>query len=414
MLNSELYAKVEAEMSGLLAVSDWSGLRVAVAHVVGHLRRDLPTAWLILVAPSSSGKTELLRPIMRLGFSNEVASLTSRTLVSGMKSPAGAKSNSLLLRLRHLDDYDPLIVIKDMTTVLNLQKEECAAVMSQLREVHDGSIVAQYGNGLAVEWKGRVGVVAAVTYAIEQAMDDASKFGDRFVYFKVPPFDAMSAMGKILTRDGGAARAASIEAASEAVAALLAGEVSRLGLPPYCPPEEVTGRMMEVASLAMRLRTPVDRNVYSQSKDITNVQPPESPTRLFASCLTMTHGLMALRDGAWDEADWTIVRKLLLDCVPMRRWRVARAVYDNGGSLTTDEVAQAVRLPGKTVRLALDELAAAEVLERRLEGMEDKTYRWSLAAADSLRFDACRFDAKEFPYTSLGLPVGRLIDSLDF
>ena len=124
-----------------LHLPDPGALLVTLAAVVANRRPGDPL-WLGLVAPPSGSKSELLAAISRQHDVHPAATLTEASLLSGTprREAKGAKGGLL----RRIGDFG-IIVAKDFTSVLSMNKDSRAAVLAALREVYDGSWTRHVG-----------------------------------------------------------------------------------------------------------------------------------------------------------------------------------------------------------------------------------------------------------------------------
>ena len=80
-----------------------------------------------------------------------------------------------------LTEGDAVVLIKDFTTILSMRREKRAAILSQLREIHDGEFRRSFGTGETKIWRGRITVIAAVTPALDRHYSIFSTLGERFL-----------------------------------------------------------------------------------------------------------------------------------------------------------------------------------------------------------------------------------------
>lgn len=392
-MSASHYDAYEEAMRDFLYMDSPEVLRViAAVHCIHHFRGVSPV-WMFVIAPSSSAKTEFLKPLSMSPFATNLSQLTPKTLVSGFMPAKGKDGEAAKSKPTGLLDratakaaaagQDPMLVIKDFTTILSMRADDRGSVMAQLREVKDGNLSGEYGNGVSSLWAGRMGLVAAVTDQIEEAIADSAKFGDRYVYYRMDPIDPEKAIERMLvnrTRD----TSEIIARAHGSLAALSEGAVEAFGRYGPVPPATLTatgGRINALSILATRLRTPVVRDPYR--REITAVYPAESPTRQVAQLTSLASGLMATRGGEWSDDDFPLLRKLALGSAPVVKLRVVEAMLS--GPLATGEVSAALSLPKSAIRYPLDDLYVAGILRRKdpAKGVDgevaDGSYVYSLA-----------------------------------
>ena len=117
-IRNELLAKEYGSLTRLyevferwLLLKDPYLLEVVLASVVANLLGGDPL-WLLIVAPPSSAKTEIIRALSRVPCIYLLSNLTANTLLSGQK---GKKDASLLPHLSN-----KILAMKDFTTILTL------------------------------------------------------------------------------------------------------------------------------------------------------------------------------------------------------------------------------------------------------------------------------------------------------
>ena len=106
-----------------------------------------------------------------------LSELTSKTFASGLETHG--ENPSLLHRLTN-----EVLVLKDLTTVLEMYQEERQAILAQLREIYDGRFDKAWGTGKELHWQGRLGFLAGVTPIIDSYHSVLSVLGERFVLFR--------------------------------------------------------------------------------------------------------------------------------------------------------------------------------------------------------------------------------------
>src|SRR5262245_44034538 len=115
-----------------LLIEDKDVLPLLLAAVAAHWIDGSPV-WLMLVAPPSSAKTELITLLLGLKHVYFLSDLSPNTLASGFNVSAGTREPSLLDRLTN-----NVLAIKEFTTILSRRAEARAEILAQLREVYDG------------------------------------------------------------------------------------------------------------------------------------------------------------------------------------------------------------------------------------------------------------------------------------
>jgi len=168
---------LQAEVDKVYYDMDQGALPLLVATIQAN-RLNLEPIWLMLVAGSSGGKTEMISMFDEMPNIHSISDLTTNSFASGFKAAHG-KSASLL----HHIGPQGIISFKDFTSILQKSQEARQEIMKQLREIYDGSYVKHTGTGETVTWKGNIGAIAGSTEAIYNYTADMSSMGERFIMY---------------------------------------------------------------------------------------------------------------------------------------------------------------------------------------------------------------------------------------
>lgn len=150
-------------------------------------------AWLLVVAGSGAAKTETIMPLTGAGATAVSTINGEAALLSGTAKKDRARNATGGL-LRQIGSSGTL-VIKDVTSILSMNRDTRALVLAALREIYDGQWIRNVGTdgGMTLKWKGRLVVIGAVTTAWDAAHAVISAMGDRFVLVRL---DSTSAGGR--------------------------------------------------------------------------------------------------------------------------------------------------------------------------------------------------------------------------
>lgn len=168
-------ADIKKEFEQYIILKDEHVLNVLFACIVGNLYVDRDPLWLMLVAPSSGGKTVIIGPLVNTPDAHFIDDLTEKTLLSGFKIKG--KETSLLKIIQSGN-----MCFSDFTAILAKNKMSRGEILGQLRLVFDGNFVKQTGTG-KIEWKGKIGCIAGCTPDIYSFLEEARSAGERFIYY---------------------------------------------------------------------------------------------------------------------------------------------------------------------------------------------------------------------------------------
>ena len=353
--------------------------------------------WLLVIGGSGAAKTETLMPLT--GAAAHVVSTISgeAALLSGTSTKERAKgaTGGLLPGIGERG----LLVIKDVTSILSMNRDTRALVLAALREIYDGHWSRNVGTdgGKTLTWSGRLVVIGACTTAWDAAHQVIATMGDRFVLVRLEA----SAQGR-LAAGRQAMRNVSTEVTmrqqlAEAVGKLL-GIVSSTGRIQL--DDDEIEHILGLADLVTRARTGVERDYQGNPM---NAHALEMPTRLAKQLVQLARGGIAI--GMTREQAMAVVERCAVDTMPPLRFAVLADVATNGDSFTAD-VVKRLQLPRKTVDRVLQELQLLSLLR-----VHDVSYGSSVRWVYSLEDDVDRASLDKLSAEKLARNVSTGIES---
>jgi hypothetical protein len=325
----------DAPIAGLTGVSDWritffglkkrlekwfykpdfQAIRIVMGTIKAHYLNSGDPAWLFVVAPPGTGKTTSalmgacgLEQIITLG------DFTENTFLSGF---FGHQSPGILEKLgtpsqagrTFTTSGNAIFLAKDFTTVLSMRREKRAAILAQLREIHDGEFKRDFGTGDTKIWRGRITVIAAVTPALDKYYSIFSTLGERFLQVRWHRPDSAVAGERAIEQQGHEQ-----DIRNEITAAIKRIFDKSTSTVPTLP-TDFPKRIASLAEIAALGRTHVDRNGYG-NREIEFVPEPEANTRISKGLAAIARGLAALKGNkVVDEQDVQDAMRVGLDCL---------------------------------------------------------------------------------------------------
>ena len=272
---------------------------------------------------------------------------------------------------READAIGPrgLLVIKDFTSILAMNRDSRGAVLAALREVHDGYWQRNVGTdgGKTLTWTGRLVVIGAVTTAYDAAHGVIAAMGDRFALVRIDSGAGRLESGRQALRNVGHETQMRAELA-EAAGRVLADVDPALAV----LTDPIMGALLDVANLVTLSRTAVERDIRG---DVIEAHAPEAPTRFAKMLAQVVRGALAL--GADQDRAVTVAMRVAGDSVPPLRLVLLADVQAHPYTRTT-EVTGRVQRPRATVDRVLQELHQLGLLIA--DDPEDKKgWRYTLA-----------------------------------
>ena len=278
--------------------------------------------WCLIIGPPGSGKTELLQSVSGLPNVHTAGTITEAALLSA--TPARDKSKDASGGLLRKVGVFGILLLKDFTSILSMNRDSRMAVLAALREIYDGSWTRQVGTdgGRTLSWEGKLALIACCTPTIDSHHAVMATMGERFVLYRLPSLAEAEVARYALTHIG--QEATMRDELMQAVKAFF----SNLELRTPLTDENDTARLTALATLAVRCRSAVERDSYS--REIQLVPEPEAPGRLALALSRLLTGMRAV--GVPNREAWGVTAKVALDCMPALRLRVSghktRSVFD--------------------------------------------------------------------------------------
>ncbi len=338
-----------------LFLKDDNLIDVSLAVIVANYFLDADPLWLLIVAPSSGAKTEVLRSLDGCRNVYFLSNLTKATLVSGQK---GENDASLLPKLS-----SHILVMKDFTTVLEMRADDKAEILAQLREIYDGKYEKAFGTGKVFKWKGHVGFLAGVTTAIDDSLLVKQVLGERFILYRTIHEDRKSMTRQALRNTG---KEKDMRNDLNQIFKDFLNQFQKVDRLLNCP-DNIEENIIYLADLTAVARSSVPRE-GTGDRIIKYVPDPELPPRLAKQFKLLACGLALVREkGHVTDDEYYILKKIAFDTVPKQRKIAIKALLSDDW-LKTREVADKIRYPVSTTKIILEDLHVLGIAERRFQG----------------------------------------------
>lgn len=353
--------------SNWLYLSDPGVLWVTLGALVANRLAGVPV-WLLLVGPPASGKSEILESLSGVPRVFPTSTLTEAALLSGVASSerADEAKGGLLMEI----GAEGIIVFKDFTSVLEMNRDGRRAVLAALREVYDGHWVRRLGTdgGTSFEWRGRVGLLMGCTPIIDKHHAVMSAMGERFITYRIPELTVEQQAAQLSTALNRQNREAEMRIELGEAVSRLVSELPSIKRAPVG--ESDLSRISALAMLSARCRSAVHRD--SDSREIELRLPPENPNRLGLVLRQLLQGLLAI--GLPKDWAWMIVCKVGLDGMPAPRRAVFDALLVSGSPLPLASIAERAGYRPTTARRRLEDLQEHGIVERVGVGGHSELY----------------------------------------
>ena len=346
---------------------------VLAAAAVERLKGD--PLWVLLISGSGNAKTETVQALAGAG-ATIVSTITSDgALLSG--SPTREKAKDATGGLLRKTGARGTLVIKDVTSILSMNRDSRGQVLAALREIHDGNWSRNVGTdgGRTLSWSGRLAIIGAVTTAWDRAHDVIASMGDRFVLVRIDSTLGRIAAGRQAIENTGREADMRLELAAAVKATLEEADLET----EVCLDDEELSRILAAANVVTLARTGVE---YDYRGDVIDAHAPEVPTRFAKQLTQLMRGSIAL--GMERRAALKLAIRCARDSMPPLRLAILDDVAANPNTSTKD-VRRRLAKPRATVDRQLQALHMLQVLtcdeeETTHAGRDAAVWRYRLSS----------------------------------
>jgi hypothetical protein len=323
---------------------------VLAAAAVEQLGGD--PVWLLIVSGSGAAKTETVAPLAGAGafVTSTITSEGALLSATSKKDKAQDATGGLLRKIGERG----VLVIKDFTSILSMNRDSRAAVLAALREVYDGKCERNVGTdgGRTLTWTGRIALIGAVTTAYDSAHAVIASMGDRFALVRVDSNLGRRTSGRQALRNVDH----EVEMRAE-LAQVTGGLLASLQPDRAVLTDEDMEDLLGAADLVTLARTAVERDYRGE---VVEAHAPEMPTRFAKMLGQVVRGCLAL--GMTHDEALAVSRRVARDSMPPLRLLALEDVAAHPGARTS-EVTKRVQKPRSTVDRVLQELHVLGLLE---------------------------------------------------
>lgn len=325
-------------------------------------RMDGDPLWLFLVAPPGGTKTELINSISSAPNTVTTSSLTSKSLVSGANT-AGGGDPSLIPKLDQ-----KVLLVKDFTTILNINVVERDSIFGILRDAYDGKTEKDFGNGIHRSYVSKFGIISGVTPAIELYTEGNTSLGERFLRYDIPiPHDAKGRHEYLLRAEQNAGKEVQMrKELADIGTAVLSHDFKNIPV----IDAKIKNQTIALAQFLAKMRGTVVRDKFT--KEITHNAFSELGTRIVKQFTKLMYGIGMYRNVSMVDNDiYDIVKHMALSTVPHRLEKIIRYMYEDDPerSYKVDEIASHLKLPAMTCSRLLENLDMLGVVNQQRESM---------------------------------------------
>jgi hypothetical protein len=355
------YKVVHERYQNWLHLPDTSILDVLFGAIIANRLQGDPV-WLFLVAPPGMTKSELLQSFSSAKGIDAISTLTAHTLVSGA-TMAGGYDPSLIPQLDQ-----KVLVIKDFTTVLNMNQQSREEVFGDLRDAFDGEYRKPFGNGIRRSYSSKFGILAGVTPVIDLVLEGEVALGERFLRCQVDLPVGVEGHIEYLRK---AAKNVAHEEVMRKELKQAAEECLNYQFDTdVAISEEHQEQIIGMAVMVAMMRGTVPRDKYT--KEIVAAPYMEIGTRLTKQLSKLLLGIcMFRRKGFTGEEEMAIIRRIARNTIPQRVSSLVQCVLAHfpTGTFGTKELGELSKLPQITIQRHVESCRMLGIVDKVEDGI---------------------------------------------
>lgn len=321
------WRRLEKHVQGNYHAPDIEGIKIIACAAAAHtLLPKMSPIWLFVIGASGTGKSSLVGSVMQgLPYYNVLSNITPQTFMSGLQ--LGKKTTTGLLQ--RLGD-SILFWVSDLSSITSMREDGRLVVMAQLREMYDGTIHKDYGNGKVEDWKGKCTLIAGCTPAVETQWGTQRDLGERFlnVRWRAGDEEELAIMAALM-EDEGDTRTQTTEFTRQWVGDLIA---LREFVPMLTRQQIIDFKFHTMAATVAQLRVSIQRDKRNTSQ-IVEIGTAEGPGRIIKTLtgIATTHAALMGKEAV-DNEDWLLAQRVARESVPGRRGMILSSFADTGKS----------------------------------------------------------------------------------
>lgn len=322
-------------------------------------RLDGDPLWTLVLSGSGNAKTETVSALAGAGaiITSTISSQGALISATAKKERASDATGGLLRKL----EPRGLLVVKDFTSIIGMNRDMRSEVLGAFREIYDGRWSRNVGSdgGQTLEWAGRISLVGAVTSVWDRAHGVIAAMGDRFVIVRMDSTRGRQESGRQAISNTGKESEMRSELAAAVGAVIGAMDPEPIDL----MPREVDC-LMAAADIVTLARTAVD---FDYRGDVVDADAPEMPTRFAKQLAQVVRGAVAV--GIDRRAAVELALRAARDSIPPLRLAILDDLALHRDATTT-EIRRRVGKPRRTVDRQLQALHMLGLVSCREEEVQ--------------------------------------------
>lgn len=357
---------LKKKMREHLYMEDEDILDIIMAASVTNIMQLGQPVWLIVIGAPSSGKTQYISPLEYAqpegqNIIHEITDITPNTFLSGSLTKKSAEFEPSLLK--RIGGHG-ILLFPDLTALFSKEAQTLHEILGQLRHIYDGHLTKLTGNQEPITWKGKLGIIGASTGSIYRHFEEIADMGERFMYYRMKPYNVDKAVDKSLSRTLYG------QELDEHIGSLYGEYIAEVIQKHTTDPvfsDEDNRKIKEMAKLASVIRTSV--HINERSQEVDRIPEPEMPMRTALQLRGLALGMCVMNE--YENGSATLTEKNIralewcaFSLANDERRKTLQALAEYPAGCTSAAIAMTLGLPTGSTSAYLQQLASLRVCRR--------------------------------------------------
>lgn len=364
-INNINYAKVIEVYKKWVYMKDNYAIDLALAAAITR-KSNLVPLWIIMIAPSGSGKSEILKPLedKKQPSTTEVMSkITPNTFLSGVSK----KKENYTDFAETLQNNPKLFLTYDFAQFVKMDSHDKAQVWAQMRDIYDGFIERKAGLGVSKKVTDlRINWLICSTPVIDSELLVHQELGTRELIYRFDKDD----VNKEELMERVWCNSDKLDELRKELAFFVRGFIDKKeseGLKEIQINAEVKAELMLMAKTVSILRAATESDNYTG--ELTNFVYEEMPTRILLQLKSIFIGLKNLDEQYTDEQALKAIQRVVLSSIHPIRLRIIIELL-NHNKISTTELQKRINIGYKTIKTQLDTASQLNLVQYEQEDEE--------------------------------------------
>jgi len=342
-INNIDYNKVIEIYKKWIYMKDTSAIDLCLATAITRKQTQVPL-WVIFIAPSGSGKSEILKPFEDknpVSTTEIMSKITPNTFLSGMP-----KKDEYVDFAETLENNPKLFLTFDFAQFVKMDSKDKGQVWAQMRDLYDGFLERKAGLGVSKKVDNiKINWLICTTPIIDSELLVHQELGTRELLFRFDSDD----VNKQELMDRVWYNSEKLTEMRKELAFFVRGFIEKKeseGIEQIKISDEIKTELMTIAKMVAVLRAATESDSYSG--ELTNFVYEEMPTRVLLQVKSIFVGLKNLDKNFSDEKALDIIKKVALSSIHPVRLRIIIELMAQG-ELSTTELQKKLSIGYKTI-----------------------------------------------------------------